>query len=142
EAFAPAPVSVQRTVVSEPRPVRLGENGLEGRLVVLGSASLTPEDPTVDERVEAVADAWPSAGAEPVQGMLHAGPAEDRGLGAWAAAPPPARPPRCTGRARRSRVPRAAPGPGRSRACRTPGRQGTGACRSGTPPTSAAPTSR
>ena len=80
EAFSPAPVSVQRTVVSEPRPVRLGEDGLEGRLVVLASASLTPEDPEVEDRVEVVEGTWPSPGAEPAQGMLHAGAAEDWGV--------------------------------------------------------------
>ncbi|WP_342447119.1 hypothetical protein [Ornithinimicrobium sp. CNJ-824] len=80
EAFAPAPVSVQRTVVSEPRPVRLGEDGLEGRLVVLASASLTPEDPEVEDRVEVVEGTWPSPGAEPVQGMLHAAAAETWGV--------------------------------------------------------------
>lgn len=59
EAFFPAPVSVQRTVVSEPRPVGLGGSDLEGRLVVLGGASLTPEDPAADERGEVLEGAGP-----------------------------------------------------------------------------------
>ena len=80
EAFAPAPVSVQRTVVSEPRPVGLGGNDLEGRLVVLGSVSLTPEDPVADERVEVLEGGWPAPDAEPVQGMLHAAAADGWGV--------------------------------------------------------------
>ncbi len=80
EAFSPAPVSVQRTVVSEPRPVGLGGTGLEGRLVVLGSASLTPQDASAQERVEIVVGNWPAPDAEPVQGMLHAAAAESWGV--------------------------------------------------------------
>ena len=81
EAFAPAPVSVQRTVVSPPRPVTLDGTTLEGDLVVLASEALSADDPDVDERVDIVEGGWPQAGADPVQGLLHAAPAAEWGVG-------------------------------------------------------------
>ncbi|MFC6420253.1 FtsX-like permease family protein [Ornithinimicrobium tianjinense] len=81
QAFDPAPVSVQRTLVSEPRPVT-GPDGdaLDGRLVVMGSDSLQPEDPQAAGRVEVVEGTWPTDDAgtgsdTAVEGMLHAGTA-------------------------------------------------------------------
>ncbi|MFK5633533.1 FtsX-like permease family protein [Ornithinimicrobium sp. LYQ103] len=91
DAFRPAAITVQRTVVSEPRPAALDGELLDGRLVVLASPSLTPEDPQVDERVALVEGSWPSTGTgtgadtdtgseadtDPVQGMLHAATARE-----------------------------------------------------------------
>ncbi len=81
EAFAPAPVSVQRTVVSPPRPVAQDGTSLEGDLVVLASEALTADAPDVDERVDVVEGTWPQAGGEPVEGLLHAAPAAEWGVG-------------------------------------------------------------
>lgn len=72
EAFAPAPVTVQRTVVSPPRPVTADGSRLAGKVVVLASEALTPQDPDVGERVEIAGGGWPQPDADPVQGLLHA----------------------------------------------------------------------
>lgn len=77
EAFGEAPVAVQRTVASEPRAVQLDGSALDGRLVVLSSPALSPEDPDVAERVEIVEGDWPVDGSEPVQGLLHAATAAE-----------------------------------------------------------------
>ena len=79
--FAPAPVAIQRTVVSEPRSVQLDGKAVTGRLVVLGSPSLAPGDPDIDDRVQVVEGAWPTDGAAPVQGMLHAATAAEWEVG-------------------------------------------------------------
>lgn len=76
DAFDPAPVAVQRTLVSEPRPVTLDGAAVEGRLVLLGSDSLTPDDPGAAERVQIVDGTWPDAAADPAEGMLHAATAQ------------------------------------------------------------------
>ncbi|AXH97018.1 ABC transporter permease [Ornithinimicrobium avium] len=82
EAFAPAPVSVQRTVVSPPRPVTdVDGTVLKGDVVVLASEALTPDDPDVGDRVDVVEGGWPQAATDPVQGLLHAGPAAEWGVG-------------------------------------------------------------
>lgn len=78
EAFDPAPVSVQRTVVSTPRPTSLGGTRLDGGLVAVASASLTPTDPQVGERVEVVEGSWPRESS--LEGMLHAGTATEWGV--------------------------------------------------------------
>ncbi len=80
EAFAPAPVTVQRTVVSPPRPVTADGTALDGDLVVLASEALTAADPDVGDRVDVVGGGWPQAGADPLQGLLHAGPAAEWGV--------------------------------------------------------------
>lgn len=85
-AFAPAPVSVQRTVVSTPRPVSLDGARLEGALVALASTALEAGAEGVGERVDLVEGAWPSASAasadnaDNVEGMLHAGTAAEWGV--------------------------------------------------------------
>lgn len=78
-AFSPAPVTVQRTVVTPPRPVTVDGERVEGDLVALSSESLTPDAPDVDERVDVVEGTWPqpSADGEPVQGLLHAAAAQE-----------------------------------------------------------------
>lgn len=81
EAFGQAPVSVQRTVASEPRSVKLDGEALTGRVVVLSSQSLSPQDPDVDERVSVLEGDWPADGADPVQGLLHAATATEWGVG-------------------------------------------------------------
>lgn len=72
-AFAPAPVVIQQTTVSEPRPV----SDQDGRVVAWASDSLTPQDPRFGEWVEVVAGEWPGSAPEgTVAGALHAGGAE------------------------------------------------------------------
>ncbi|WP_122263503.1 FtsX-like permease family protein [Ornithinimicrobium cerasi] len=80
-AFTPAPISVQRTLVSEPRPVTLGGTALPGRLVVLASGSLTPADPGAADRVSLTEGSWPVDATDPVQGMLHAATAGEWEVG-------------------------------------------------------------
>lgn len=63
EAFAPAPVTVGRLVVSEPRPVQTGGEALDGRLVLLGSPDLAAGAEDLVERVTVVEGSWPEAGA-------------------------------------------------------------------------------
>ncbi|HLS40443.1 MAG TPA: ABC transporter permease [Ornithinicoccus sp.] len=75
-AFRPTSVRVQRTLVSEPRPV----SDHEERVVVLASPSLTPEDPEFGTRVEVVEGTWPQADGDPVPGALHAAVAERWGV--------------------------------------------------------------
>ncbi|MGD8149933.1 FtsX-like permease family protein [Ornithinimicrobium sp. Y1694] len=80
DAFAPAPVSVQRTVVSEPRQASSEDGTLEGRLVVISSPSLVADAEGIDERVELVDGSWPAAttspDTDPVPAMLHTGAAQ------------------------------------------------------------------
>lgn len=72
EAFDPTAVQVQRTLVSEPRPV----DGRDERLVVLASPSLAAADAGFGERVEVVEGTWPDEAGEPVPGALHAAVAD------------------------------------------------------------------
>lgn len=78
-AFSPAPITVQRTVVTPPRPVTVDGERVEGDLVALSSESLTPDAPDVDERVDVVEGTWPEASTDggPVQGLLHAAAAQE-----------------------------------------------------------------
>ncbi len=86
QAFDPAPVSVQRTVVTPPRPASLGGTRLEGSLVAVGGEPLTGGAPDVADRVDVVAGTWPgAAGADagttdPVEGLLHAAAAAEWGV--------------------------------------------------------------
>lgn len=71
EAFAPAPVVVQRSLASEPRAVPEREEKLQ---VVAGTA-LSPEDPAFADRVDVIDGDWPTTGGTPMQGALHTGAA-------------------------------------------------------------------
>ncbi|WP_156875716.1 FtsX-like permease family protein [Ornithinimicrobium pekingense] len=75
QAFDPAPVSVQRTVVSTPRPASLDGTRLDGGLVAVASGSLTTDAPGAGERVDVVEGSWPREGS--LEGMLHAGTATE-----------------------------------------------------------------
>ncbi len=78
-AFAPAPVEVQRTLVSEPRPVQ----DRDARLVAWASTALLADDPDFAARVEVLQGSWPPGPREggegqggTVAGALHAEAAE------------------------------------------------------------------
>src|SRR5690606_39073696 len=62
DAFAPAPVTVGRLVLSEPRPVSAGGATLEGRVVLLGSPELESGADGLAERVTVVEGSWPEGG--------------------------------------------------------------------------------
>ncbi|MDO5635591.1 MAG: hypothetical protein Q4G34_12105, partial [Micrococcus sp.] len=71
DAFDPAPVSISRMVVSEPRTTARDGDTLDGRLVVMGSDTLQRDAPDIEERLELVEGTLPDRTAEPVQGLLH-----------------------------------------------------------------------
>ncbi|MDQ3359561.1 MAG: hypothetical protein M3520_12220, partial [Actinomycetota bacterium] len=79
EAFAPAPIRVQRTLVSEPRSVQ----DQDDRLVAVASTALLSDDPDFAGRVDLVEGSWPSGPGEggTVPGALHAAAAERLGVG-------------------------------------------------------------
>ncbi|USQ76507.1 ABC transporter permease [Ornithinimicrobium cryptoxanthini] len=77
EAFAPTEVHVQRTIRSEPRSA----DGQSGRVIVMAGPALTPADPDFAERIEIVEGSWPQHSDSLVQGALHAGAAEQWGVG-------------------------------------------------------------
>lgn len=77
EAFAPTQVHVQRTIRSEPRSVA----DQSGRVIVMAGPALTPADPDFAERIEIVEGSWPQHSDAVVQGALHAGAAEQWGVG-------------------------------------------------------------
>lgn len=84
DAFAPAPVSIGRLVVSEPRPVSAAGSELDGDLVVMGGPDLAVGQ-TPDELVTLLDGAWPQTGGEgstdaPAQGALHVGAAQAWGV--------------------------------------------------------------
>ena len=88
--FAPAPVTIARTVVSEPRPVSAATTedaappdgtAVSGRIVIHGSTALMPTDPEFDAHVEIVEGTWPLDGP-PIQAALHAATAQSWGVGA------------------------------------------------------------
>ncbi|WP_022923255.1 FtsX-like permease family protein [Serinicoccus marinus] len=85
DAFAPAPVSIGRLVVSEPRPTQHDGSSLEGELVVTGGPELAPGDAPTD-LVTVVDGTWPADGAgdetpdTPAAGALHVGAAQAWGL--------------------------------------------------------------
>lgn len=85
-SFAPAPVDIGRTVVTEPRPAQLdggsSDGGsLDGRVVLLGGPDLAlgNGNSRVEELVTVVEGAWPAAGGtaedEGGEGALHVGAA-------------------------------------------------------------------
>ncbi len=71
EAFAPAPVVVQRALAGEPRPVPDRDENLQ----LVAGAALSPDDPGFTGRVEVVDGEWPTPGGTPTQGALHTGAA-------------------------------------------------------------------
>lgn len=84
DAFAPAPVDIGRTVVTEPRPVQLDGEPLDGRVVLLGGPGLAldDQDSRVEELVSVVEGGWPATGHQAAeesprrgQGALHVGAA-------------------------------------------------------------------
>ena len=77
-AFAPAPVTVRRSLVSEPRPVA----GRDERLVVTAGEALLP-GPGFTDLVEVSEGDWPAGagGQGEVPGALHAGTAAAWGVG-------------------------------------------------------------
>lgn len=77
QAFAPTEVLIQRTIASEPRTVA----DQDGRVIVMAGPALTAEDELFAERIEVVEGAWPQGDSEPIQGALHAGAAEQWGVG-------------------------------------------------------------
>ncbi|QFG67487.1 FtsX-like permease family protein [Ornithinimicrobium pratense] len=85
-AFAPAPVDVGRTVVTEPRPAELDGEPLAGRVVLLGGPDLAldGEGSRVRDLVAVVDGAWPSPAGRDVpeqgSGALHVGAAQAWGL--------------------------------------------------------------
>lgn len=83
-AFAPAPVSIGRLVVSEPLPVHRAGTTLEGRLVVSGGPDLAPSSSPPAGLVTVVEGTWPdvSTGDEdgPSPAALHAGAAAAWGV--------------------------------------------------------------
>lgn len=80
DAFAPAPVDIGRTVVTEPRPVQLDGESLEGRVVLLGGPDLAlgGQSSRVAELVSVVDGSWPDgvASTERSEGALHVGAAQ------------------------------------------------------------------
>ncbi|WP_299519561.1 ABC transporter permease [uncultured Serinicoccus sp.] len=83
-AFAPAPVSIGRLVVTEPQPVGVDGTDADGELVLVGGPELAPGEPP-RELVTVLEGAWPStpgadapgAGEEaPARGALHVGAAQ------------------------------------------------------------------
>ncbi|WP_134772157.1 FtsX-like permease family protein [Ornithinimicrobium flavum] len=85
DAFAPAPVTVGRLVLSEPRPVSSGGSPLDGRVVLLGSPELEAGAEGLAGRVTVVEGAWPQGGQVPqdaaAPGALHVGAASAWGVG-------------------------------------------------------------
>lgn len=77
EAFAPTHVHVQRAIRSEPRSVA----DQSGRLVVMAGPALTLADPDFAKRIQIVEGTWPAPSDSMVQGALHAGAAEQWGVG-------------------------------------------------------------
>lgn len=76
-AFAPAPVIIQHTLVSEPRPLPDG-----GRLVAWASSTLTPSDERFDQLVAVVEGQWPQPGSSGnLPAALPAGAPEELQLG-------------------------------------------------------------
>ena len=80
DAFAPAPVTVGRLVVSEPRPVSSDGEPLEGRVVLLGSPELEAGAEGLTERVTVVEGSWPETSGQPADdapapAALHTGAA-------------------------------------------------------------------
>ncbi|MGB3184687.1 MAG: FtsX-like permease family protein [Ornithinimicrobium sp.] len=71
EAFAPAPVLVQQTLASEPRPV----TDRDEKLQVIAGASLQPEDSEFRSIVEVRGGQWPRTGGATTEGALHTGAA-------------------------------------------------------------------
>lgn len=91
DAFAPAPVSIGRTVVTEPRPVQRDGESFEGRVVLLGGPDLAlgGQSSRVEELVSVVEGSWPAVGGPDAsgqdaseqdvvrgQGALHVGAAQ------------------------------------------------------------------
>lgn len=75
DTFAPVPVLVQRSLISEPQTV----SGQEERVVLTASSALTPQDERFAELVQVVAGDWPqgaSGSQGEVGGALHASVAE------------------------------------------------------------------
>lgn len=88
DIFAPAPVTITRTVVSEPRPVSAQSTAdpdasVEGRVVLYGSESLTTDNPEFADQVDVLEGSWPGAPADdgPIPGALHASTAQGWGVG-------------------------------------------------------------
>lgn len=83
DSFDAAPVTIRRTVVGEPRVITRDGGPLEGKVVVMSSPSLTPEDASAADRVEITDGDWPAqtAEGEPVQGLLHAATADEWEVG-------------------------------------------------------------
>ena len=84
EAFAPAPVSIGRLVVTEPRPARADGAEVEGELVLVGGPELAPGEAPGD-LVTVLEGTWPQgdggAGEDaPAPGALHVGAARALGL--------------------------------------------------------------
>ncbi|WP_151523941.1 ABC transporter permease [Serinicoccus kebangsaanensis] len=86
DAFAPAPVSIGRLVVSEPRPVEHDGQPLDGELVVTGGPELAPGEAPPADLVTLVDGTWPGAMAPdgspdaPAPAALHVGAAQTWGL--------------------------------------------------------------
>lgn len=91
-AFAPAPVSIGRLVVSEPRPVQDGRSPLEGDVVLTGGPDLAPGATAPTGLVSVVEGTWPTASTttadtataatsgNPAPGALHVGAAQAWGV--------------------------------------------------------------
>lgn len=79
DAFAPAQVRIQQTLVSEPRPVA----GHDGRLVAMAGQALLSTDERFAELIDVVAGTWPSSPRADgsIGGALHRGAAERYGVG-------------------------------------------------------------
>lgn len=77
EIFAPTPVSIQRTVVSEPRAA----TDLPGRIIAWSSPTLTQDDDRFESLVSIEAGTWPNqAGGDQVPVAVHTGSATAWGL--------------------------------------------------------------
>ncbi|ANS79029.1 putative membrane protein [Serinicoccus hydrothermalis] len=81
DAFAPAPVSIGRLVVSEPRPAQLDGTVLDGELVVTGGPDLATGGTAPAGLVTVVDGTWPDGDGDgtpdaPTQGALHVGTAQ------------------------------------------------------------------
>lgn len=86
-AFSPAPVSIGRLVVSEPRPAQHEGSALDGNLVVLGGPDLAPGDTAPTDLVTLIDGTWPGDNASgdgsanaPAPAALHVGAAQAWGL--------------------------------------------------------------